>query len=264
MPQTVTMCLTGARSGTKLLSKLFAMCTNAHAEHEAEPRFETVPYIRRVTNGGAMQFTCQQKLPAILATSQPHYIETSHLFAKGYFDAFVSELPKHNLQLRLISLARSPRRAAKSLWRLGSRPGILRPTGEFSLSPDYPDVLPLYNWKRFNDYQLCYWLCLEVERRKMLYEAAARRHGIPVYRSAIETLQRFEHFVELCASLGMDLPADAATRHRTLLAKKINEKKRHAHKLYLTPLYFQERQVWDNIPDQDRTNLQNYLFNNRL
>jgi hypothetical protein len=55
------------------------------------------------------------------------------------------------------------------MYRGGTIPGRTQKGLRFYLSPDDPGVLPLTDWERLHDYQLCYWYCLEIERRAEQY-----------------------------------------------------------------------------------------------
>ena len=113
----IIMCLTTGRSGTNLLEKLLALAEDTHALHEPEPGFQHVLENVRHDPSSAVNFVRNRKLPAILAYPETNYAETSHLFGKGFFEAFVDL----NIPFRLIILNRDPREVSKRLLRIKTR-----------------------------------------------------------------------------------------------------------------------------------------------
>src|SRR5262249_18366644 len=106
----IIMCLTTGRSGTNLLEKLLALANDICAVHEPEPAFQHVLDDVRRDPLAAIAFVRDRKLPDILTRPGSHYAETSHLFGKGFFEAFVAL----SIPFRLVILNREPRNVAKS------------------------------------------------------------------------------------------------------------------------------------------------------
>ena len=98
-----------------------------------------------------------------------------------------------------------------------------------------------------NSLQLCFWYCLEVERRKDIYSKTCREKNIPVVEISLEELKDFSRFEQFCADLGLELPADARDQHAGITARKVNRKGKYLPKMSLTPPAVQERKVWDAL-----------------
>jgi hypothetical protein len=236
----IIMCLTTGRSGTNLLEQLLALADDTCALHEPEPAFQQVlDEVRRDPNA-AIAFVRDRKLPDILSRPGAHYAETSHVFGKGFFEAFVAL----GIPFRLVILNREPRQVAKSLWQLKTVPARTKRGLLFLLDPRQEGVVKLPGWEAMSDYELCYWYCLEMERRKSAYAAECRRRGIPVVEIALEQLKRWECFHKLCSELGLSLPAEARTRHAEITAHKVNRKPWRWPRFTLVPFGRQERKVW--------------------
>lgn len=239
----IVMCLTTGRSGTNLLEQLLALADDTCALHEPEPAFQHVlDDVRREPNA-AIAFVRDRKLPDILARPGAHYAETSHLFGKGFFEAFVAL----GIPFRLVILNREPRQVAKSLWRLKAVPARTKRGRDFLLDPRQAGVMKLPGWEKMSDYELCYWYCLEMERRKSAYAAECRERGIPVVEIAMEKLKHWDCFHKLCCQLGLSLPAGAEARHAEITAHKVNRKPPRWPRLTLVPFALQERKVWEAL-----------------
>lgn len=158
--------ITTGRSGTAYLARILSFVPNVVAYHEPFPRFNEV--VRQVQQNPqiALDFWINKKLPKIAEEMQPIYIETSHLICKG----FLEPLLEIGIVPDLIFLKRAHREVAESMYRLGSIPGRTELGLEWYISPDDNCVLPLKNWQNLHDYQLCYWYCLEIEKRSQIYK----------------------------------------------------------------------------------------------
>ncbi len=239
----IIMCLSPGRSGTKLLTLLLGLADDTCSVHEAEPTFQAVTESVRKSVEDTERFVRDVKLPVILSMAETNYVETSHLFGKGVFEVFI-EL---HLPFRLIILNREPREVAKSLWRIKAIPGRTKKKQHYLLHPAHAGVMKLPHWDRMTNYQLCFWYCLEMERRKELYAAQCRECGIPVVEINLKDLMAFKRLSELCGALNLNLPKFARAAHKKITAKKVNRKARYLPNMSLRPLATQERQVWDAL-----------------
>ncbi len=244
----IIMCLTTGRSGTNLLQELLALAQDICSEHEPEPAFQDVLEKVRQDPMAAISFVRDIKLPAIMARPGAHYVETSHLFGKGFFEAFIAL----GIPFRLIVLNRHPRQVAKSYWRLKTVPGRTAGGNKFLLHPDQPGVIPLPGWQRMSDYQLCFWYCLEVERRKSAYTQECKRIGIPVFEISMEEVKDWTRFKSLCEELGLSLADRAAEEHRKITAVKVNRKDKHWPRFAVSPFAGQEDLVWKRLGEKGR------------
>ena len=222
LPRLVFTVTTG-RSGTGWLARLLDCFPEVAVGHEPPPRMHK--WMRRVLDDphAGRCFWEEEKLPAIARCRQPVYVETSHLFAKGFFEPLI-EL---GVVPDLILLRRDPRRVAASLYGLNTIPGRTELGRTYYLSPDDPVLLPLPGWEKLHDYQLCYWYCLETEHRRRVYGERARTLGARVVEVALEDLTTP---TAVCA-LGreLELPAPGLIgrwRLHRLLRRPVNTKQR--------------------------------------
>ncbi len=171
--KTLVLVVTAGRTGTTFLTELLALCPDTTSTHEPEPSF--VPVLRLVqhTPARARDFLLEYKLPAIAAVPTARYAETSHLLAKGFLEPLLAL----GLAPHVVALRRAPRRVATSLLARRTVPGRGKLGLKYLLHPLDPGVLPLPDWQRRTDYQLCFWYALEMERRQQAYEAPVRAAG---------------------------------------------------------------------------------------
>jgi hypothetical protein len=219
--------ITAGRTGTNLLQKLFETFPDTLSLHEGNPNF--VQVMRRTQQNPAMGagFCAAYKIPFISGIPQSRYVETSHLFCKGFVEPFIQQgvIPD------VILLRRPPREIALSNLKLDTIPARTGLGMMFLLSPDDPGVLPFPQWQFSHDYQLCYWYSLEIERRQLKYAAMLRELGAKVVETSLSQLLNFEHFCHLATQLGFKAdPSDSrlAEQHSAITAQKVNEKVKSA------------------------------------
>ncbi|MGE4313351.1 MAG: sulfotransferase domain-containing protein [Pseudobdellovibrionaceae bacterium] len=241
----IVMCLTTGRSGTNLLEKLLGLAEDTHAVHEPVPEFHKVlPEVRKNPQA-AIDFVRDHKLPAILAVKEKNYVETSHLFGKGFYEAFL-EL---GIPFSLIILNRDPREVAQSFWRIKSIPRRKRYGREFMFDPAQSGVIKMKNWRFKSDYQLCYWYALEVERRKSLYKAECEKRGIPVFEIDITELKDWDKFQALCKTCALSLPEGTQEKFEAVSETKVNLKTKHKPRRNFRSFDAQEEGVWKALGD---------------
>lgn len=170
--------VTTGRSGTGLLADLINSSTTGDVacHHEPEPHFAADFEQNRGEIQAAKRFLIEKKFPAILQTDSKIYIETSHLFCKGFFEAALSL----GVAPELIILRRPEREVATSMYQLNTIPGRTEKGRKFYLSPDDPGILfKPQDDSQYNDYQMCFWYALEIrarqERYRLLYETMGSR-----------------------------------------------------------------------------------------
>ena len=215
-------CLTSGRSGTRFLTDILTLLKNTSVNHEPKPAFHDVMREVQTNPPLATTFLLQTKLPHIALQPEPTYIETSHVFCKG----FVEPLLDLGVVPDVIVLSRPHRQVAKSMHQIGTIPGRSSVADEFYLRPDDPDVLPLPGWEDLHDYQLCYWYCLEIERRQRLYAEMLTKRGASVVSFQLAELTTLAGFIRLFRFLTGRLPSLGCfwwyLRHRS---RKVNTKK---------------------------------------
>lgn len=213
---------TTGRSGTGFLSAALGLVPGMVSLHEPKPWLAEV--LREVQGRPevARRFLVERKLPAVAAVDTALYAETSHLYCKGFLE------PLLDLGLRpdLIVLERPARQVASSLYRLEAIPGRTPHGLRWYLFPADPGVLPLPGWRDLHDYQLCYWYCLEIERRNARYETLARERGARVVRATLQRVRTVSGLLELTDALALPRPGLldrlrlAVSRYQRINAKR--------------------------------------------
>jgi hypothetical protein len=195
-------CLSPGRCGTQYLAEILATVPGVHAEHEGEPDFaDCARQARRDWKAGA-EFWLEKKLPYIADLECEVYAETGHLFGKG----FVEPLLELGIVPDAVVLSRAHREVALSLWRRGDIPGRSTTADRYYLHPAAPSLLQLPHWSRFNNYQLCYWYCLEMKQRIEAYATKIASRGGQVFRLDFPELVAGDGFERLVKSLGLPEP----------------------------------------------------------
>ncbi len=211
------------RNGTGYVTHLLHGLAGICCLHEPDPQFYTVLRAVQSDPGVAERFLLEQKLPAIRGVSDPVYFETSHLACKG----FLEPLMAHGVPLDLVILRRDPVLVATSLYLLGTVPARTPLGLQFLLSPADPGVLPLANWQDLHDWALCYWYCLEIERRAQIYKERLAELGGRLLETSVGILKTDRGLSELLAFLN----TDASTLSNPILLDRrkevVNDKAEH-------------------------------------
>ncbi|MDA0321181.1 MAG: hypothetical protein O2923_00485 [Verrucomicrobia bacterium] len=191
------------RCGTAYLAELFKFLPHIDSHHEPAPEFADVMRSALRSPAEATQFLLSRKLTGVAASPMPTYVETSHLFCKGFLE------PMLNLGLRpdIVALSRPAREVALSMVGLGTIPGRSDKGLRFYLSPDDPNVLPIRGGGELNDYQVCYWYCLEMARRTDVYETLCREQGCRYVRVTLAGISRLRGFRFLIKQLELPGPS---------------------------------------------------------
>lgn len=199
--KSLIFCVTNGRSGTKALTALFERLPQIHACHEDKPSFHLLMRWVQQNPELAQDFWLHQKLPEIGKSPKPIYLDTSHLFAKGFVEPFLAIGGRP----RMIFLKREPRLIAKSMLALGDIPGRSKRALKWYLAPDDPVFLKLENTSQLSDYQLCYWHALETEARQEHYRKLCRTHDLRFAEAETRTLNDLTAFENLCRELEIEL-----------------------------------------------------------
>ncbi len=233
------------RCGTELLAQRLSQLPGVDAYHEPDPSFVEVVRLVREEPARAREFWIERKLPAMARSSAPIYAETTHLFGKG----FLKPLIELGLVPDLILLSRPYREIALSLLRLNCVPDRTSAGRAFLISPDDPGVLPVADWRSLNDYQLCYWYCLETERLQQAGAAIVRSHGGRVVSTTLKAIRSASGMMRLIAEL--DLPRPGVLRRLAwsiTALHKVNRKRRHKRPFESDrPIEELEREVIERI-----------------
>ena len=119
--------VTNGRSGSGYLQALMERVNGVRAEHEPAPRFDALMRDVQFAPDLATRFWRAVKLPAIAKVEEPVYVETSHLFCKGFLEPLIGL----GTPFDIVILRRDKRAIARSLWRNGSVPGRSRRGRQF-------------------------------------------------------------------------------------------------------------------------------------
>lgn len=213
-------CISNGRSGTATLASFFACLSELSSAHEGKPSFHWVMRWAQFRPKLARDFLLFTKLPAIARQPGRIYVETSHLFGKGFFE------PMRDMGITpaLVLLRRDHRKVASSLYELGTIPGRTRRGLKWYLAPKDNVLLRLPEWRRMSDYQLCYWHCLEMEARQASYGRLWRARGIPCADLDVEELNRTGGFEGVAAALRLQLSDADADRVGRLVGTRANAK----------------------------------------
>lgn len=191
--------VTTGRSGTEYLAQCLALFSAVEARHEPRPRFSTAFRAVVTAPGVAREFWEREKLPKIARGSSAIYAETSHFFCKGFADSLVDlgHVPE------LIHLRRAPRATARSLWQLESIPGRSLRGVRYYLSPWDANHLPVDAElaRGWNDYQLCFWYCLEIEARARVLRERLEPRGVRFHEVELGAIRSVDGIQELGSRL---------------------------------------------------------------
>jgi len=246
----LVLTVTAGRTGTTYLRHLLALCPETTSQHEPEPSFVLVLRLAQHRPGLARTFLLEYKLPLIARTPTRNYVETGHLFCKG----FLEPLLDLGIVPRLIALRRDPRAVATSLLARRTVPGRGKLGLKYLLHPGDPGVLPLPAWMGLTDYQLCFWYALEIERRQRDYTARFGDMSATCVDITAEELHDPARFLAVVEAL--DLCDDRTDRaallrgHAEISAATHNPR---PDDRLLTDLDAQEAAVWAAVAIHDPT-----------
>ncbi len=216
--------VTTGRSGTAYLAAVFGYVRGANSYHEPAPEYVDVLRQAQGHPEVARRFLLEEKLPAIARDSAGIYVETSHLACKG----FLEPLLELGIVPDLVIHRRPMRDVAVSLYTMGTIPGRGPKALRFYLSPADPGVISLANWETLHDYQLCYWYCLEIERRARKYKKMFEGHGGRIVATTLAGLKTAQGLRRTLTALDLSLKFPAWLTMLRFLRNsrfKVNESK---------------------------------------
>lgn len=244
--KTVVLTVTAGRTGTTFLTRLLALCPDTTSLHEPEPSF--VPVLRLAQHDPALarRFLLEYKLPCIADLPTRRYVETGHLFCKGFLEPLLGL----GVAPRVIALRRAPRRVAASLLARRTVPGRGKLGLKYLVHPGDPGVLPLPRWHRLSDYQLCFWYALEIERRQRAYRGPVEAAGGAWVDVTAEELGDAERFLATAEALSLLDPASdrGALRAAHAGVARVTHNP-NARSVAVPDAAVQEEAVWTAIGD---------------
>jgi hypothetical protein len=186
----------------------------------------------------AFHFWLLKKLPAIRQVPEPVYIETSHLFCKG----FIESLLDLGIAPDLILLRRPDREVALSFYAIEQIPERTITGRAYLLSPKDADTLHLPGWERLHDYQLCYWYCLEIRRRMQLYAGYFKKIGCSVADTSLGAITTPEGISRLIHDLRIGVISQRLADHMFagVVGRKVNTKTDEKRQIRLSECQLQE------------------------
>lgn len=255
LPKKIIFTITSGRSGTNYLCDILSILPNVVSLHEAEPRFDDYT-LDLLDVEQAKEFLLTKKIPAIenLCIDKDFYIETSHVFCKGFLEAWLDleDLPCPDI----ILLNRDCRKIAQSLCRLNTIPGKTKKGNQFCLHPDSPFALTkLADWEALTDYQLCYWYTQEIEARKKHFSKIIEKRGGKTVSTTAEALAEKSEFYRVIDTLSLPKPnITAKLKYLASRNKKVNTKANRGQEVTLEKgsLEKQEREVLDRMGLKNR------------
>ncbi|MBJ3778442.1 hypothetical protein [Acuticoccus mangrovi] len=194
-------CITSGRSGSGALAALMAHVSAVQSVHEPEPKFAWMVRAVQRDRATAEEFLIYDKLPVVFAAVPEGgtYFEGHNGFGKGFFEA----MDHLGVMPDLVMLRRDRRAVARSLLRMDWVPGRSRYGLQFLVGPDDPVLVPLPDWRRCSDYQLCYWHVLETEARQAAYAARARECGARILELTAERFREEDYLADKLAAFGI-------------------------------------------------------------
>jgi hypothetical protein len=235
--------VTTGRTGTGYLAHLLGIFKGTTTYHEPEPAFSAHLRAAQQDPRTARQFLLEEKIPAICRLSiSPIYIETSHLFCKGFLEPWlqINQLPTPDL----ILLERDFREVSLSFLSLHTIPARSETGQKFMLAPSDPTCFTqVENWESLNDYQLIYWYCLEIEERKRRYRSTVEECGGKCLTTSIERLQTVTGILE--ARNRLNLPALTSRGWMAYFRRRgtrINQKQKAKSEVEIDP---QDLERWE-------------------
>jgi len=190
--------VTSGRSGSKLLTQLASKIPDIKAVHEGRPRMN---YVMRGIQGypeAAKWWLESEMYPTIAAElDQPVYLETSHLFCKG----FVEPTLELGLKPQVILLTRPPNEVAASLYSIDCIPERTCSGRLVLLGPSDPGVWKIPAYETLSDYQLCYWYAREIERRQAHYARVLPKQGCACLNLSLADLTDASRFIDVARFL---------------------------------------------------------------
>ena len=217
----ITWVVSPGRTGTKTLSHLLNQLPGVRSEHEPDPQYRHVLRgvdTRRCEN--AVGFLVALKVPATLWAARNHaYVETSHLFSKGLFEASLAL----GLAPQLLCVTRDPAAVASSLLKINAVPGRSR-ADQYLLRPSDEAYLSLGSQDGLSPYQLCLWYALEIQLRAELYKQVALQAGLSWVSMSTSDMNDVGAMTTVAEDLGLADRATAESAFEGIVGQRLNTK----------------------------------------
>jgi hypothetical protein len=197
--KTITLMLSAGRSGTNKLATLMSTVPDVYAEHEGDPGFHTVR-VANLQDPSIGKAFVKNKIEFFNSKPQTHCVHTGHMVGEGFIEHFLDQ----GITPNIIVLRRPMREVALSMFNLKWIPGRHELIRGWYSGPDEPSVLPYKDWETAHNYQLCYWWCLDTERRIRHYAPILKQAGCKIYETLLDQILDLTQFNKLLSFFGME------------------------------------------------------------
>lgn len=176
--------VTAGGTGTKTLAKLFRTFPDFFITHQYNyPKANDFKQQITLNPDKCISFW-EKRLDNIKKQKQTNYIETSHIISKG----FIEGLFELEIIPNIIILRRNLRQISKFMVYKDIIPNRTE-TGRTTLFNTYdPGVCIIKKPDLLTDYQLCFWYCIEMEKRALEYKNEVLQKGGKVFETNIVDL----------------------------------------------------------------------------
>lgn len=216
--------VTAGRTGTDTLRHILKSVPGVDSFHEPQPQYRFIMK-RAVRNTAfARDFFLYVKVPAILNMTTKTYAETSHLFCKAFLEPALAV----GVRPALVFLKRDLRETALSLLSKSAIPSRTKEGRQYLIAPDDEVYVKLDKFDELSDYQLCYWYCMEIAHRQMIYLKVAEEYGLKICEIETGELSDPKKISDLLGQLQLGRNADALVlhglgkRHNALASQRVS------------------------------------------
>ena len=217
----ITWVISPGRTGTNTLSHLLDQLPGVRADHEPDPQHRHI--LRGVEDRrseDAVGFLAMVKAPAcVWAARSGSYVEASHLYSKGFFEASMAL----GLRPNLLSVSREPHAVASSLLKINAIPTRSR-ADQYLLRPHDSPYLVLDSIAGLSSYQLCLWYALEIELRAELYERVATDLGLTWVAMTVGDMNDLRSMACIAEQLQLASRDSAESALRGVVGARLNAK----------------------------------------
>jgi hypothetical protein len=206
--------LSAGRSGTHKLYKLLDGMDKLYAEHEGDPGFHTV----RKSDDSVKEKFVSDKITFYESTGKQNVLHTGHILSLG----FLETVEKSVFIKDCIVLYRPWREIATSMFVLDWIPYKQKIITPWYCGPDEADVLQYDGYETAHPYQLCYWWCMESDRRIKQQTQDLENKGCTIHHYTIKDLLQLDTMNELLGKLGLgsiQTIDDSLSNQRKILEK---------------------------------------------
>ena len=248
--KSITLMLSAGRSGTNKLASLLSTVSDVYAEHEGDIGFHTVR-VDNLTDPSIGSNFVKDKIEFFNSRPETHCVHTGHMVGEGFIEHFLDQ----GIVPNIIVLRRSMREVATSMFNLKWIPGKHELIRGWYAGPDEPNTLPYNNWKEAHNYQLCYWWCLDTERRIRHYTPILKEAGCKIYETTLDQILDLTQLNKMLTFFDMNT-TDNISKEKVNQFERIGDMTKYQiiPDEYLDTL---ENEVLENIP----TEFKEYILN---